>query len=190
MMLNTYLEAIQNHPKVLYHAASLLTKTLKPRKSDIGTVPKKTQNKWNYDTSAWEKKAIFAATKINQAIPFGLERENMLWVNRYTEEEVMALKKGCYLSVNKSTNILQVNYYNHTPTKPVYLYTVDPKDFKFIIVPGGAAVEQWYSMKTITPLKTQKLYPNQVRESWIKIGKADWERKKEKYRIKGYFKKG
>ncbi len=187
MLLEVYLEVIQNPPEVVYHAASLLTKTLKPRKSPIGTMPKNV--KISYKTKKWEKKAVYAATEKNQAIPFGLERVNMAWPGTYTEEEMNGWDKACWLSVNKRTNILQVHYWNHIPKKPFYLYTVNTKDFKLITDNPGGAVEQWYSTKIVTPIKTEKIFPNQVKGSWLRVNDANWERKKKKYKLKGFFKK-
>ncbi len=185
-MLKSYLESIQ--AKVIYHAASLLTKTLVPRVSGIGTMPKDAKSKINYKTKNWERKAVYAATEKNQAIPFGLERVNMTWPGTYTEEEVNSWTKACWLSVNNQ-NILQVYYWKHIPKKPLYLYTVDPKDFTLITDNPGGAVEQWYSNKVVTPLKVDKLLPNQVKGSWVKATDANWERKKKKYKEKGFYKK-
>lgn len=187
IIIENYLQELQK-PDILYHAASHLTKTLIPRKSKIGHVPKNVEMKQNYNTKEWEKNAIFAATKPNQAIPFGLERPNMMWPNLHTREEVESWKYSCYLSVDDLTNILQVNYYNYTPKNPLYLYTLDSKDFSLIKDSKKAAVEQWYSMKEIYPLSVKKLLPNQVKESWKRISKEEWEKKKQKYLDKGYYK--
>jgi len=185
-LIESYLFELQEikDSKKLYHASSHLTKTLVPRKSIIGVVPKNV--KLGYSTKEWERKAIFAATEKKQAIPFGLERKNLLWPGIYTKEEVDNWKYACYLSVNKTTNILQVHYYNYKPKNSFYLYTVDSKDFK--LIENSNAVEQWYSTKEISPLKVQKLFPDQVKGSWKEITKKDWERKKQKYKDKGYYK--
>jgi len=183
-ILEYYLEEMQK-PNILYHAASHLTKTLIPRRSAIGTLPKNV--KTDYNTKGWEKRAIFAAIEKNQAIPFGLERKNFMWAGANTKEEVDTWKYGCYLSVNKDTNILQMNYYNYIPKNPVYLYTVDSKDFK-MIQSDNNPVKQWYSTKEVIPLNLEKLLPNQIKGSWKEISKVDWERKKQKYTDKGYYK--
>ena len=173
---------------ILYHASDRYKKVLEPRKSKIGTLPKKALKNIDYETKEWEIKAVYAAPKEIQVIPFGMERINMMFPGQRTEEEVSRLKKSCYLGVNKKTNTLEIYYWNHTPTKPVYIYTVDRKDFKPILANKGGAVAQWYSTKMITPIKIKKIFPNQVKKSWRKINNAEWEIKKQKYRIKGFYK--
>jgi hypothetical protein len=186
-MINKYLQYIQESvkPDVLYHAASELTKTIIPRKSKIGHTGK--MKKHSYVNKSWEKKAVFSATTKLMCYPFGLERINMMWPGNHTEEEVNSWTKACYLSTGKN-NILKVYYWNYTPIKPFYLYYVDPKDFKLINDSPGAAVEQWYCTKEVIPLKIEKIYPNQIKKSWERIGDKDWEIKKQKYKTKGFFK--
>ncbi len=187
-MIDKYLIEIQT-PKVLYHAASMLTKTLVPRKSLVAKYPKDAKHAGSVKRiiiRKWDKKAIYAAEEEDQALPFGLERVNILWPNRYTEEEVNAWTKACWLSVKNMR--LQVFYFNHIPRNPVYLYLVDPKDFKAIGEGPKLVVKQWYSSKTITPIEVKKYLPNQIRDSWGKASRGEWERKKQKYREKGWYK--
>jgi len=165
---------------IIYHAASLLTKTLVPRKSIIGSIAGIGKKEWN-------KKAIFAATEKNQAIPFGLERINMLFPFSYTEEEVNEWNKACFLTQNKKDRILEVHYYNHTPKDPVYLYQVNSSGFKQIMNDPTNMIKQWYSTKVVTPITVEKLYPKQVKESWKRVSKIDWEKKKQKYKTKGWY---
>jgi len=170
-----------NKPSVVYHAASKFTKTLIPRKSPIGAVK-------GIGVKEWNKKAIYAASEKYQAIPFGLERVNMMFPFRYTEEEVNGWNKACYLKRNKQRKTLEVWYYNHTPKNPVYLYHVNPVDFKLIGNDPTNVVEQWYTTKIITPIKVEKLLPNQIKSSWKRVNKAAWEIKKQKYKDKGWYK--
>lgn len=174
-------------PDVLYHAASELTKILKPRKSAIGHMDKM---KSDFGSKEWERNAVFAGTTKMMVYPFGLERINMLWPGNQTEKEAYGLTKGCYLSAKENGKkvALRVHYYNHIPRKPLYLYTVDAKDFTLIKDKPGAAVEQWYSSKVITPLKVDKIFPREIRNSWRIIGKKDWQIKLQKYKVRGYFK--
>jgi len=92
-MLDQYLREVQE-PKVLYHAASWLTKTLVPRKSAIAKVPGAKYPK------GWQNKAVFAAEEIPHVIPFGLERLNMMWPDQHTELEITSpgykLKRANY----------------------------------------------------------------------------------------------
>ena len=182
------LNEASNESSILYHASDRLKKILEPRKSGVGTLPKKAKKNIDYETKDWERKAVYAAPKEIQVIPFGLERINMMFPGLRTEEEVNRLKKSCYFSVNKKTNILQVHYWNHTPTKPIYIYTVERKNFKPILANKGGAVDQWYSTRMVTPIEMKKIFPNQVKRSWRKISDAQWEIKKQKYRIKGFYK--
>jgi len=170
---------------VLYHASDYLKKTLEPRKSPIGHTEKM---KRGYPTKAWERKAVYAATTKDMCYPFGLERHNIMWPGNHTEEEVERMKSACYLSASAGGGKLILCYYNFTPKKPVYLYTLDSKDFTIINDRLGAIVEQWSCSKEITPLKVDKVMPNQIKHSWKKINKKEWERKKQRYRDKGYYK--
>ena len=165
----------------LYHAASELTKTLVPRKSTIGAVAGVGKKEWN-------KKAIFAAMEKDQAYPFGLERINMMFPYKYTEEEVNAFDKACFLSVNKQKHRLEIWYYNHTPKEPLYLYYVNRNDFKQILGDEKNPVKQWYSTKGVVPIKVYKIYPHQIKDSWRQVGKKEWDIKKQKYRDKGFYK--
>lgn len=165
---------------IVYHASPELVKVLKPNVSPIGKLPGK-------KTEPWEKSAVYAASEEIQAVPFGLERVNMLWPNLYTKEEVDKFNKGCYLS--KKGDMLQVHYYNHTPTKPLYMYELNRKDFKPIKSPiKDSLVEQWYSPKPAMPVNVRKLFPRQVRSSWTKISKKEWEFKKKRYEERGWYK--
>lgn len=186
-MINQYLQYLQesSKPDVLYHAAELLTKTLKPRKSAIGHTGRLKDHR--YVNKDWERKAVYAATEKHMAIPFGLERINMMWPGNHTEEEVQSWDKACYLTANNNT-ILQVHYWNYTPTKPLYLYYLNSKDFKLINDVPEAVVKQWYSNKEIIPLKVEKLFPRQIKNSWRRVSDKEWEIKKQKYKDKGFYK--
>jgi len=180
-IVEKYLIEIQN-VDVLYHAGSMLTKTLKPRKSPIGKVGGKEYSK------DWSYKAIYAAAKRTGAIPFGLERVNLMWIDTYTEEEVNRFKYSCWLKQNKAKGILEMWYWNYTPRKPFYLYTVDRKDFKRVRqIDKTAIVEQWYSTKEITPIEVEKIFPKDVKQNWRRVSKKVWEAKKQKYKDKGMY---
>lgn len=182
---SNYLLELQNS-EILYHASDKLKKVLEPRKSGVGTLPKKVKKSIDYETKDWERKAVYAAPEEIQVIPFGMERVNMMFPGLRTEEEMNRLKKSCFFKVNKKNNTLQVHYWNHTPTKPIYIYTINRKDFKPILANKGGAVEQWFSTRKVIPIGMKKIFPNQVRASWRKITNAEWEIKKQKYRDKGF----
>jgi len=184
LTIETYLLEIQK-PDVLYHAASQLTKTLIPRISPIGSTDKM---KRGYSVKGWEKKAVFAATTKDMCYPFGLERHNIMWPGTRTQEEVESWKSACYLSASAGKGKLVMCYYNFTPKKPVYLYTVDSKDFRKIYDSLAGIVEQWAAIKEVTPLKVDKVMPNKIKHSWIKVGDKEWKIKKQKYKVKGYYK--
>jgi len=186
-MINQYLQYIQEakRPDVIYHASSILSKTLKPHVSPIGHTK---IIKAGFPSKSWERKAVYAGTTKDMCYPFGLERHNIMWPGNYTEEEVESMKSACYLSTKVNKDRLVLCYYNFTPKKPVYLYTVATKDFTKINDKPGAIIKQWSCLKEITPLKIEKIMPNQIKHSWIKIGKKDWEIKKAKYKAKGYYK--
>jgi hypothetical protein len=187
-MIDNYLNYIQesdNKPKILYHASDILKTIIEPRKSSIGHT-KKMKN--NYPTKDWEKTAVFAGTTPAMCFPFGLERLNILWPGNHTEEEVASWDHGCYLSASAGGGKLIMCYYNCKPEKPTYLYTVDSKNFTKVNDKLGAIVEQWICTKKVKPLKTKKYMPNQIKQYWKIIGKKDWEIKKAKYKLKGYYK--
>ena len=186
-MINSYLQYIQESkkPDILYHAADRYKKTLKPRKSTIGHTGRM---KGSYPTKKWELNAVYAGTTPEMCYPFGFERVNMMWPGNHTEEEVSKWTKASYLSASAGNGRLVMCYYNYTPTKPIYLYTVDSKYFTLVKDKLGAIVEQWYCKKEIPYLKVEKILPNQIKQSWKKIGQKDWEIKKRKYKEKGYYK--
>jgi len=164
-------------PNVLYHASDTLTKTLKPRITNI-SVPTA--------HSLHGKNAIFASH--NKLYAFGLERVNMMVVNKYTEKEVEKWTKACWLKPHPPK--LFVYYWNHIPRKPIYLYTVSSKGFKpFKVTTPKHTTYHWYITKDITPLKVQKLTPQQVKkDSWKIVSDKEWEEKKQKYKDRGFYK--
>lgn len=185
MTNNDYLKFLTEgrKPNVGYHAASKLTKTLKPRKSPIGDVKGQAYSKH------WTYKAIYASSNKIGAIPFGLERVNMMWVDTYTEDEINRFKRSCWLKQDKVNNILRMWYWNAIPKDPFYLYTVNLKDFKKVRqVDKTAIVEQWYSTKEIIPVNIEKLFPRDVKNSWKVVSDMEWKKKKEKYKRKGLYK--
>ena len=182
------LNEAMNKENILYHASDRLKKVLEPRKSKVGTLPKKAKKNIDYETKEWEVKAVYAAPEIVQVIPFGMERVNMMFPGTRTEKEVNMLKKACWFKANNKAGRLQIWYWNHTPTKPIYIYTVERKFFKQILANKGGHVEQWYSTRMVIPISVKKLLPNQVKKSWHKATNAEWEIKKQKYRKKGFYK--
>jgi len=182
-MINKYLEYIQeemvegyNRPKILYHAADKLTKTLKPRVTNLKTSTR---------GGAHHTNAIFAAEIPLYA--FGLERVNMMIPKRHTEKLVRSWKKGCYLSPEHPN--LYVYFWNHIPTKPVYMYTVRSEGFKPFVVGKKTKVTHWYNESEVIPLKVEKIYPNKLKnKAWKIATDEDWEFKIKKYIRKGFFK--
>jgi len=176
MKIDNYLIEIQK-PDVLYHTADKLTKTLKPRVTDL-FVPSK--------RSTHAKKAIFASH--NKLYAFGLERVNVMIPGEYTEEEVNGWTKSCWLDPDPPR--LFVYYWNHIPKNTVYLYHVDSKGFKpFVAKTPNTKTTHWFITKEITPLKIEKLKPNQIKkDSWKIATDAEWEAKKQRYKERGFYK--
>ncbi len=107
-------------------------------------------------------------------------------VNELSENHIVFKEHGVicpHLLFDDSCAICRI------PKKPLYLYTVDSKDFILIEGNPDDAIEKWYAMNEITPLKVDKLFPNQVKNSWRIATKVDWEKKKKSYKDKGFYKK-
>jgi len=174
--LNTLFE-IMKMPDILYHTSDTLSKTLKPRVTNL-FVPGR--------FSKAAKKAIFASH--NKLYAFGLERVNVMVPGKYTEEEVNSWKKSCWLKPDPPRLI--VHYWNYIPKKKFYLYHISSKGFKpYVAKTPNTTTTHWYITKEIVPLKIEVIHPSQVKGiAWKIATKKEWEKKKQSYRDKGVYK--
>ena len=165
-------------PDVLYHAASLLTKTLKPRVTKLFIMSK---------SDASGRKAIFASH--NKLYAFGIERTNMMIPHFHTEKQVNSWKSACWLKPEPPKLI--VHYWNYIPRKKFYLYHVDSKGFKeFVAKTPNTTTTHWYIDKEIVPLRVEVINPRDIEGiAWKRATKKQWEEKKAKYKARGLYKR-
>jgi len=198
-MINQYLNYLQeemvegyNRPKILYHAADKLTKTLKPRITNLKT-PVRAH-------TAHHTNAIFTAE--TPLYGFGLERPHMMIPKKYTEKEVRYWKYSCWMGPEHP--YLFIYYWNYIPKKPLYMYKVPSDGFKPMEVESlkkknktlgskkrGQKISavHWFNQNEVIPLSVKKYMPNQVKKvSWKIMTDEDWEFKIQRYKENNFFK--
>jgi len=179
-MIESYLqqlhEAAPQMPAVLFHAADRLTKILKPRVTGL----------FGSGSKDHKRKAIFASH--NKLYAFGLERPNLMIPNKHTKKEVDSWTKACWLKPDPPRLI--VWYWNYIPKKPFYLYHLDSNGFKpFKVTTPKHTTYHWYIEKDVVPLKMDKIPPTKVKNiAWKIATDKQWEEKKSKYKVGGYYK--